>query len=389
MDAASLNAFTPGPQPHVEGRPGGPLAGIAFAAKDLFDVAGFPTGAGNPDWARTHPVPARHAEAVAAMLAAGATLAGKTHTDELAFSLNGENAHYGTPVNPRAPGRIPGGSSSGSASAVAGGAVDTALGTDTGGSVRVPASYCGLYGIRTTHGAVSVAGLVPLAPRFDVVGWFAREAGLLARVGDALLPDGPAAPVTRLVRLEDAFAIGGEAVAEALAPALARLAERLPVTEATLAPGGLAAWFAQFRTLQGRDAWRTHGAWVTEHEPAFGPGVRERFAWAAGLTAAAEAEAEAVRAEALRVLDAILPPGTALLLPTAPGIAPRLATPGAELEAFRTRAMTLTCIAGLGGLPQVSVPAGTLEGCPVGLSVIGARGADRALLQAVAGWGLA
>ncbi|WP_084698118.1 amidase [Muricoccus aerilatus] len=385
-----LNAFTPGPQPHIAGSPGGALSGITFAAKDLFDVAGFATGAGNPDWARTHPVPARHAEAVAAMLAAGATLSGKTHTDELAFSLNGENAHYGTPVNTRAPGRIPGGSSSGSASAVAGGAVDTALGTDTGGSVRVPASYCGLFGIRTTHGAVPVGGLVPLAPRFDVVGWFAREAGLLARVGRTLLPQVEAAPITRLVRLEDAFELAGAEVGGALAPAVAMLAERLPVESARLAPApeGLSGWFGDFRVLQGRDAWRTHGEWVTAVEPAFGPGVRERFSWASSLNEEAEQAAEAGRNAALRVLDAALPPGTALLLPTAPGIAPRLATPAAELEAFRTRAMTLTCIAGLGGLPQVSMPAGLLNGCPIGLSVIGARGADLALLDAVAGWGL-
>ncbi|WP_194152372.1 amidase [Muricoccus nepalensis] len=386
----ALNAFTPGPQPRLEGSPGGPLSGIAFAAKDLFDVAGFPTGAGNPDWARTHPVPARHADAVAALLAAGATLAGKTHTDELAFSLNGENAHYGTPVNPRAPGRIPGGSSSGSASAVAGGAVDTALGTDTGGSVRVPSSYCGIFGIRTTHGAVPVGGLVPLAPRFDVVGWFARDAGLLARVGRALLPAGSAAPVTRLLRLEDAFELAGEAVTAALAPAVARLAGRLPVDSARLAPGpeGLSGWFGHFRVLQGRDAWRTHGEWVTAVEPSFGPGIRDRFGWAAGLTEEMGEAAEAGRAAALAVLDAALPPGTALLLPTAPGIAPRLATPAAELDAFRMRAMTLTCIAGLGGLPQVSMPAGTLDGCPVGLSVIGARGTDLALMDAVADWAL-
>jgi amidase len=386
----SLNAFTPGPQPSLAGAPGGPLEGIRFAAKDLFDVAGYVTGAGNPDWARTHPVPTRHAAAVEALLSAGATLAGKTHTDELAFSLNGENAHYGTPVNPRAPGRIPGGSSSGSASAVAGHAVETALGTDTGGSIRIPSSYCGLYGIRTTHGAVPKDGLVPLAPRFDVVGWFARDPALLARLGGALLPVGETSPVTRLLRLEDGFALAGEPVAGALSGALAQLADRLPLSSATLAPGqdGLGAWFAHFRTLQGRDVWRTHGDWVTAHEPVFGPGIRERFAWAASLTEEAETLAEAGRAEAIRALDALLTPGTALLLPTAPGIAPRLATPPAELEAFRTRAMTLTGIAGLGGLPQISIPAATLEGCPLGLSVIGARGSDRALLRAVAEWEL-
>lgn len=372
-----LNAFVPGPQPDIAGTPGGPLAGLAFAAKDLFDVAGFPTGAGNPDWLRTHPVPTRHAAAVAALLAAGAHLKGKTHTDELAFSLNGENAHYGTPRNPRAPGRIPGGSSSGSASAVAGGVVAAALGTDTGGSVRVPASYCGLHGMRPSHGAIPAEGLVPLAPRFDTVGWFARDAATLARVGRVLLPEAAPAPITRLLRLEDAFALAGEAATAALAPALAAL----PQMEAlALAPEGLGSWFPVFRTLQGRDAWQAQGAWVAATRPRFGPGIAERFAWAAGIADAEVEAAEAGRARVLARLAEVLAPGTALVLPTAPGIAPRLATPPAELDGFRTRAMTLTCIAGLGGLPQISLPFATLEGCPLGLSLIGARGADRALL---------
>ncbi|QDJ11574.1 Amidase (plasmid) [Roseomonas mucosa] len=382
-----LNAFVPGPQPSIRGAPGGPLAGLRFAAKDLFDVVGFVTGAGNPDWTRTHPQPAaRHAAAVAALLDAGADLQGKTHTDELAFSLNGENFHYGTPRNTRAPGRVPGGSSSGSAAAVAAGVVETALGTDTGGSVRIPASYCGLYGIRPTHGVISVEGLVPLAPRFDTVGWFARDAATLARLGWVLLPAAQPSAIARLLVLDDAFAVAGDAVHDALAPALAELTARLPSARETLAPDGLSAWLPHFRMLQGRDVWRSHGAWITAHEPAFGPGIRERFAWAADITDAEVAAAEAGREAVLRRLDDVLAPGIALVLPTAPGIAPLLSTPPAELEQFRNAALTLTCIAGLGGLPQVSIPAGVLDGCPVGLSVIGTHGTDLALLDLVEAW---
>ncbi|MDQ2103939.1 amidase family protein, partial [Azospirillum isscasi] len=186
-----LNAFVPHGLSEIPGAADGPLAGLRFAVKDLFHIAGLPTGAGNPDWLRTHEVPQETAPAVRRLLDAGARVAGKTLTDELAWSLAGENAHYGTPENPKAPGRIPGGSSSGSASAVAGGAVDFAIGTDTGGSIRLPASYCGLYGLRPTHGAVPLDGSVPLAPSFDTVGWFAREAALLRRVGAVLLPPAP------------------------------------------------------------------------------------------------------------------------------------------------------------------------------------------------------
>ena len=193
-----INAFVPGPRVHIEGRPDGPLSGLTFAAKDLFDVAGHPTGGGNPDWARANPVPTRHAWAVQRLLDAGATLIGKTITDEVSLGIVGENAFYGTPINPRAPDRVPGGSSSGSAAAVAAGLCDTALGTDTGGSVRVPASFCGLYGIRPTHGRLDVSGMMQQAPSSDTTGWFARDAATFAKVSSGHArrgdPDSPAEP---------------------------------------------------------------------------------------------------------------------------------------------------------------------------------------------------
>ena len=181
-----------------KGGPGGPLSGLTFAAKDLFDVAGHPTGGGNPDWARSNPIPARHAWAVQRLLDAGASLIGKTITDEVSLGIAGENAFYGTPINVRAPGRVPGGSSSGSAAAVAAGLCDTALGTDTGGSVRVPASFCGLYGIRPTHGRIDFSGVMAQAPSSDTIGWFARDAATFAEVSSAMLgeaiTDSPAEP---------------------------------------------------------------------------------------------------------------------------------------------------------------------------------------------------
>src|SRR3954454_5026991 len=218
MPDDDINAFVPGPRVHIEGRPGGPLSGLTFAAKDLFDVAGHPTGGGNPDWARSNPVPTRHAWAVQRLLDAGATLIGKTITDEVSLGIVGENAFYGTPVNPRAPDRVPGGSSSGSAAAVAAGLCDTALGTDTGGSVRVPASFCGLYGIRPTHGRLNLAGMLPQAPSSDTTGWFARDARTFARVSAVLLGEEPAAalPHTLLIAV-DGFGFADREVVAALA----------------------------------------------------------------------------------------------------------------------------------------------------------------------------
>src|SRR6185503_16255105 len=197
----STAPFVPGPQIRIEGRSNGPLAGITFAAKDLFDVAGQPTGGGNHDWACWYPVPDKHSWAVQRLLDAGATLIGKTITDEVSLGILGENPFNGTPLNPRAPDRVPGGSSSGSASAVAQGLCDTALGTDTGGSVRVPASFCGLYGIRPTHGRLDLSGMLVQAPSSDTIGWFARDAGTFARVSSVMLgePIPATLPTTRLV----------------------------------------------------------------------------------------------------------------------------------------------------------------------------------------------
>ena len=189
-----LGALVPHGHVEIAGRTAGPLAGVSFAVKDIFDVAGTVTGCGNPDWLAGHGAAERHAPAVQMLLDAGGRLVGKTVTEELAFSAVGINPHYGTPRNSAAPGRVPGGSSSGSAAAVGGGLVALALGSDTGGSVRVPASYNGIYGMRPSHGRISLAGVMPLAPSFDTVGWFARDPQLLATAGRVLLDDWASAP---------------------------------------------------------------------------------------------------------------------------------------------------------------------------------------------------
>ncbi len=378
-----LGAFAPEGRFRIAGASEGALAGLEFAAKDIYDVAGHVTGCGSPDWRRSHGPAAATAPAVAALIEAGASLVGKTMTDEIAYSLQGENAHYGTPVNPAAPDRVPGGSSSGSASAVAGGLVDFALGSDTGGSVRAPSSYCGLYGIRPTHGRISLANVMPLAPSFDTAGWFTREAGLLARVGAVLLGDGGAAPAPprRLLMAEDAFALADDGVAEALAPALRRAeAAVAPAEPVTVAPDGLATWFEYFRILQAAEVWRCHGDWVRRVDPDFGPGVRDRFAFAATVGAEAVAKADAGRRAVAARLDAMLGPDTVLCLPTAPGIAPLKNSPPERVDRFRDRVLSLTCIAGLCRLPQVSLPLAMVDGCPVGFSLIARRGGDEMLL---------
>lgn len=378
-----LGAFCTHSELTLPGAPEGPLAGLTFAAKDLFDVAGFVTGAGNPDWLRTHEPATKTAPAVQAVVDAGAILVGKTHMDELAFSINGENAHYGTPVNSRAPGRIPGGSSSGSASVVAGEMVDFALGSDTGGSVRIPASYCGTCGFRPSHGRISLAGVVPLAPSFDTVGWFAGKASVLERVGRVLLADSSErSRPRRLLLADDAFAMADASVRSALQPAVDGLADMIGATvHVTLSGKGLEEWMLAFRILQGREIWTSHGDWIRRVGPSFGPGVKERFEWVATIDAGSIARAEPVREEVSARLDGLLAEGEVLCLPTAPTIAPLKDTPPQELGSVRDRIMALTCIAGLACLPQVSLPVGAIEGCPVGLSLMARRASDVTLLE--------
>ncbi len=387
MSAEDVGAFVPGGRIERIGATGGPLAGLTFALKDLFDLAGVPTGAGNPDWLRTHPVPRTTAPAAQRLLDAGAKLVGKTITDEIAWSLNGENAHYGTPVNVAAPGRIPGGSSAGSAAATAAGLCDIGIGSDTGGSIRLPASYCGLYGLRPTHGRIPIEGAVPLAPSYDTVGWFARDAQTLRRAGAVLLdPVQVGARTERVLIADDLFERANSETRAALQPALDRLIERLgvPVGHVTVAGEEASAWRETFRIIQSSEAWANHGAWVGAVHPDFGPGVRDRFAAAPTITADAVAAAQARRAEIRVRMENLLPPGTLLVLPTVPGIAPRVRTPEPELNQFRMHAIEMLCAAGHAGLPQISLPLARVEGCPVGLSVMAARGQDEALLDLAA-----
>jgi amidase len=380
-----LGAFVPHGQIEIEGAPDGPLAGATFAVKDIFDVAGTVTGRGNPDWLASHDAAERHAPAVQVLLAAGARLVGKTITEELAFSAVGTNPHYGTPRNVAAPERVPGGSSSGSASAVGGGLVDLALGSDTGGSVRLPASYNGILGMRPSHGRISLDGIMPLAPSFDTVGWFARDPQLFATAGRVLLDDrasgrGPA----RLLLARDAFERAEARVWDALRPAIRALEERLGAAlPVTVSEEGLDVWHDTFRTLQGAEAWAEHGPWIESARPNIGPFLVERLRLASRLTAAEIAAAEAQRALIRRRLDQLLEGDALLLLPSAPGPAPRIDADMAEHERVRLRTIGITSIASLGGLPQVSLPLGRLAEGPVGLSLIAPRGQDALLLDLV------
>ena len=289
------------------GRTGGPLAGLTFVVKENIDVEGHVSRNGEPAFAASHAPAGLSAPAVDRLLAAGARLVGKAHMDEMAYSLLGANHHYGTPVNPAAPDRHPGGSSSGSAVAVAAGLADFALGTDTAGSCRAPASFCGIFGFRPSHGAVSSNGVVPLAPSLDTIGWFARDAATLNKVGSALLPDDlDTAPLSRPLVLFEAFIACPPQEAELSRPTLDALIGDFSPREAVLGEDFLSQMQNRFRDLQAFEAHQAHGAWIEAVRPEFGPGVAERFAYAASVTAEQKRAADEFRVRAREIIEDLL-----------------------------------------------------------------------------------
>jgi len=361
----------------------GDLKGMTFAVKDVFHIEGHTSSAGNPDWLKTHEPAKATASSLQKLVNNGAALKGTTITDEIMYSLNGENFHYGTPVNPADENRIPGGSSSGSAVCVAAGLADFAIGTDTGGSVRIPSSYCGIFGIRPTHGLVAIDGVIPLAKSFDTVGWMAKSADTLLKVGKVLIDKAPeSAAFTEFIFAEDAWGLADEKAVSLLKDLLEKKAA---VTSSTvLAEKGLEEWKEVFRILQGNEIWQEHGEWIKKENPAFGPGIKERFEMASRITGEEVGAAAEKREEIIGEMQELLKENTILIIPTAPDVSPLLNLPTADLEKKRSQTLQLCCIAGLSGLPQVNVPLANIDGAPIGVSFIAGKNQDIRLLQWIA-----
>ena len=398
----------------------GVLDGQTLAVKDLFAVAGHAIGAGVPEFLAEAPAEEADSAAVARLRAAGASVAGISRTDQFAYSLAGDNPHYGTPVNPAVPGALPGGSSSGSAVAVSLGGATIGLATDTGGSVRVPASYQGLWGWRSTHGLVPADGLLPLAPDFDTVGVLTRDPGLLARTAEVLLDgvelvdEALTSRRSSLSRPSTAVADKGFRQAQPSEPGIDRRflndsdeAPRLVVAAAlpTLEDGvtdTFDAWVAShlpaaddvalpdlgaaaeaFRVHQAYQAWQQHGAWVDTHPGALRGAAGERFATASAITAEDDRAASATLATIREELDSLLGDAT-LVLPSAAGPAPRVWASAATVDAHRQATFRLTCIAGITGRPAVSAPLIQLPAGPLGVCLVGPRGSDPTLIAQAA-----
>lgn len=377
------HAFVPYPDVPVRHAATGPLSGLYFGVKDLFDIAGYPTGGGNPLLLALSGIKTQTAPTVQKLLDAGAALAGKTVTDELAFSMNGNNAHFGAPINGNAPARITGGSSSGSASAVSSRLCDFALGTDTGGSVRAPASHCGLYGIRPTHGRVSLESALALCHSLDTCGWLARDAHTFARVADVLLaPDTTLLPARpRLLMPSDVWGLVDSAVRPAWDGALQQITQLLgSAQDCNAVLDSFDAMYWSFRYIQGREAWMTDGAFISRYAPVLGPGVKERFDWSSNVSDAQVQEAEQFRARFRQHLADLLGSDGVLVMPTMPDIAPLRSSDEVSLEAYRNQAVQMLCLAGLAGFPQISLPLASRDGAPLGISLLGPASTDRSLI---------
>ncbi len=382
--AGPLNAFIPDSTAHLPGSDHGPLAGLTFAAKDIFDIAGHVTGCGNPHWLATHGPAESNAWVVQQLVDAGAAMVGKTITDELTRGIFGENMHYGTPVNPRAPSRVPGGSSSGSASAVAGQLVDFALGSDTGGSVRVPSSFCGLFGLRPTHRRIPLDGMLLQAPSFDTIGWFARDAETFARVGSVILPTGSASQrPQRLVIAEDAWELAEPATRNALETVLERIGALFSYTTTVrLSSTSLEEWSGHQQALQSREAWESARDWIDQVNPTFSFEVSDRYALARSVTDEQIVVAQAGRDAIIARMNEVFDGGdTVVCLPTTVSPAPPLGQRVSERHTLRLRNSALTSIAGNTGRPQISLPLAEADGLPVGLSLLGDYGADEQLIE--------
>ena len=369
----------------------GPLSGLSYGLKDIYDIAGIPTAFGSPAWLKSHSIPTSTAAFVEILSNAGANLLGKTHTDELTYSILGMNAHYGTPMNSRSPLRVPGGSSSGSAAAVAAGLVDFAIGSDTGGSVRAPASFCGIYGIRTTHGRISLQHTRGLAKSFDALGWFAKDPTILLQVGEILLNE-KALTVHKKPKyflLKEAFQLAPEPIAALLKKEILTLLSQESIEEISITPEALSQWAESFRIVQASEIWEEHGQWAEQHLNEFGPGIKERFEIAKSLdpNAIAAAKLEKIRIEQYlkQLLSSLSDDNTEaiLVLPSTGCIAPLLTSTTLELEQVRKQLFQLLCIAGLGSLPQVNIPICQYENAPLGVSLIANSQQDLLLLQII------
>ena len=355
-----------------------PLARVPYLLKDLFDVAGLPTLAGSTFLPEIRPTPARNSHIVDTLHAAGAVFAGKTHLHEFAYGITGENPHYGDCEHPRFPGRTTGGSSSGSAAAVAAGVVPLAIGTDTGGSVRLPSAFCGLFGLRLTPRDSFIRDAVSLAPSFDTAGWFTATAADLRTATAALIG------LHRSDREPRGRYFEPPGVDPDVATACAAAATRYAPLAETDVRAQLLHDFAgsldTYNTIAFAEAWEVHRPWFDRFRDRYDPNVRSRLERAQTLPPAQLAAARAHHIRLRAAWENYFRSFDFLVLPASPFGA--LTKAECTLE-NRNRILSITSLASLGGLPVLTVPVALPSGLTTGLQLVFRAPNDPALAWAL------
>lgn len=336
----------------------GDLDGLVFAAKDVFEVKGSRYSNGHPDWLASQKISTKTATAIEKLLDSGADLVGKTICDELCFSISGENWHYGSPIHPLDPMRYAGGSSSGSAIAVASGLVDFSIGSDCLGSVRVPASYNGLYAMRPTLKRVDNTGEAPYCESMDVLGWMAKDVNTFKRVSKVLLGDDKRNFSFKKILVLDGFIPNQNSVT---------LDDR--------------DWVDTFRHVQGYEVYNNYKNWLKEYNPFINRGPKERLEWASTISKDIYEKAILRKIEIEHEIATLLSDDTVLVLPTASSVAVHRLANGEEITKIRNESSKLLCISPLSKTPQLTLPLHEKEGLPFGISFIGPVGSDLQLID--------
>ncbi len=361
----------------------GTLSGLKFAVSDLIDIEERPTGCGNPAWLEQRPPAACNALCVDILLSSGAQCIGKTKSDEFTFSLLGQSSFTGTPLNPRAPERVPGGSSSGAASAVACGHVNFAISLDSGASTQVSANNCGLFGWRSKPGKVPMAGILPVSPSFDTLGVLASSASALGPVAELL--SCVEMPILKgdveIFLLTDAWSKANESSKAGLQSALERLedcaarqARELSLKRICSDNGGndLQNWYQTYFELFCMESWSSIGTWVEDRKPELGQEARANV-HRARMTDRSESVKFYKRRELFsQAINEFLAQNKIICIPASSELAPKKGfIPGVDDPGnYQQTMLSLASLSAIGRLAQLTIPLSESNGVPVGLSLL-------------------
>ena len=359
----------------------GPLSDLTFVVKDMCEIKGFKSSCGNPDFYEKCLPADDFAPFLKNILNKGATLKGITICDEFFYSLIGENGHYGTPANLNAPGCVPGGSSSGSAAALTTDLYDFSIGSDTGGSVRVPASFCGLLGIRPTHNRINTKGVYPMAPTFDTIGWFAKDVNTFKKVGFSILnqDDKTKTSFKDFVIAEDILELADLDIINLFNNYINNSFPE--IKKIRLSKHNKDVIADNFRILQGGEIVENVIPWILKNKPKISPEINNRIEMAIKITKDEINQAVKFRENLKKEIELTLPEGLIALFPTTPFSSPKCGQSDEQLSSYRKKLMEFTSIAGMTSRPQISIPKFKDNTGPIGISLLGWRYSDEVLLE--------